>query len=294
LSKINHLKPKKTLSERLTTKYQLVIRNEENLAEKSNIGFTYAKLMVLSATLFLVLFIGSLFLSKTLLAKWFDPKHAQMEANKKLYELAIKVDSLAIEVNQKDMFIQNFQRILSGDTSTGFADPAQALGGDVKPVEAVGNLNLAASDSSFRKEFEKSEFSVVSLTSAKYRELEAIFFFTPITGFISDHYDVKKGHYGVDIVAKSNEPVKCLADGMVIMASWTQDSGNVIAVQHRGNLVSVYKHNAGLLKKVGNFVNAGEIISIVGNSGEMTDGPHLHFEMWYNGNSLNPEDFVTF
>jgi murein DD-endopeptidase MepM/ murein hydrolase activator NlpD len=294
LSKINHLKPKKTLSERLTTKYQLVIRNEENLAEKSNIGFTYAKLMVLSATLFLVLFIGSLFLSKTLLAKWFDPKHAQMEANKKLYELAIKVDSLAIEVNQKDMFIQNFQRILSGDTSSGFADPAQALGGDVKPVEAVGNLNLAASDSSFRKEFEKSEFSVVSLTSAKYRELEAIFFFTPITGFISDHYDVKKGHYGVDIVAKSNEPVKCLADGMVIMASWTQDSGNVIAVQHRGNLVSVYKHNAGLLKKVGNFVNAGEIISIVGNSGEMTDGPHLHFEMWYNGNSLNPEDFVTF
>jgi murein DD-endopeptidase MepM/ murein hydrolase activator NlpD len=288
------LKPKKTLSDRLTTKYQLVIRNEENLAETSNLGFTYAKLMVVSATLFLILFIGSLFLSKTLLAKWFDPKHAQMEANKKLYELAIKVDSLAIEVNQKDMFIQNFQRILSGDTSSGFADPAQALTGNGKRVEPVGNLDLAPSDSLFRKEFEKSEFSVVSLTSAKYRELEEIFFFTPITGFISDHYDVKKGHYGVDIVAKSNEPVKCLADGMVIMASWTQDSGNVIAVQHRGNLVSVYKHNAGLLKKVGNFVNAGEIISIVGNSGEMTDGPHLHFEMWYNGNSLNPEDFVTF
>lgn len=288
------MKPKKTLSERLTTKYQLVIRNEENLAEKSNIGFTYAKLMVLSASLFLILFIGSLFLSKTLLAKWFDPKHAQMEANKKLYELAVKVDSLAVEVNQKDMFIQNFQRILSGDTSSGFADPAQALSGEGKSPKGVGDLNLASSDSLFRKEFEKSEFSVISLTDTKYRELAEIFFFTPITGFVSDHYDVKKGHFGVDIVAKSNEPVKCLADGMVIMSSWTQDSGNVIAVQHRGNLVSLYKHNAGLLKKVGNFVNAGEIISIVGNSGEMTDGPHLHFEMWYNGNSLNPEDFVTF
>jgi murein DD-endopeptidase MepM/ murein hydrolase activator NlpD len=288
------LKPKKTLSERLTTKYQLVIRNEENLAEKSNIGFTYAKLLVLSASLFLILFTGSLFLSKTLLAKWFDPKHAQMEANKRLYELALKVDSLAVEVNQKDMFIHNFQRILSGDTSSGFADPAQALGGDGKPLKAVGNLDLASSDSLFRNEFEKSEFSVVSLTNAKYRELEEIFFFTPITGFVSDHYDVKKGHFGVDIVAKSNEPVKSIADGMVIMASWTQDSGNTIAVQHRGNLVSVYKHNAGLLKKVGNFVNAGEIIAIVGNSGEMTDGPHLHLEMWYNGNSLNPEDFVTF
>jgi murein DD-endopeptidase MepM/ murein hydrolase activator NlpD len=250
--------------------------------------------MVLSASLFLILFIGSLFLSKTLLAKWFDPKHAQMEANKKLYELAVKVDSLAVEVSQKDMFIQNFQRILSGDTSSGFADPAQALSSEGKSPKGVGDLNLASSDSLFRKEFEKSEFSVISLTDSKYRELAEIFFFTPITGFVSDHYDVKKGHFGVDIVAKSNEPVKCLADGMVIMSSWTQDSGNVIAVQHRGNLVSLYKHNAGLLKKVGNFVNAGEIISIVGNSGEMTDGPHLHFEMWYNGNSLNPEDFVTF
>ncbi len=267
------MKPKKTLSERLTTKYQLVIRNEENLAERSNVGFTYAKLMVLSATLFLVLFIGSLLLSKTLLAKWFDPKHAQMEANKKLYELALKVDSLAVEVNQKDMFIQNFQRILSGDTSSGFSDPARALQGNGKPANALGNLNLAPSDSTFRKEFEKNEFSVVSLTNTKYRDLEGVYFFTPITGFISDHYDVKKGHYGVDVVAKSNEPVKCLADGMVIMASWTQDSGHVIAVQHRGNLVSMYKHNAGLLKKVGNFVNAGESISIVGNSGEITDGP---------------------
>ncbi len=288
------MKPKKTISERLTTKYLVVIRNEENLAETSSTGFTYAKVLVISASVFLLLFAFSLFLSKTLLAKWFDPKYAQMEANKKLYELAIKVDSLAVEVNQKDLFIQNFQRVLSGDTSSGFTDPAEILAGQNKPVTAVGNMGLAASDSLFRKEFENSEFSLVTLASGKYRELQEMFFFTPITGFVSDHYDIKKGHYGIDVVAKTNEPVKCVADGTVVMASWTQDAGHVIAVQHRGNLVTVYKHNAGLLKKVGSFVNAGDIISIVGNSGEMTDGPHLHFEMWYNGSSLNPEDFVTF
>jgi murein DD-endopeptidase MepM/ murein hydrolase activator NlpD len=288
------LKPKKTISERLTTKYQVVVRNEENLAETSSTGFTYAKVLVISVSVFLLLFAFSLFLSKTLLAKWFDPKYAQMEANKKLYELAVKVDSLAVEVNQKDLFIQNFQRVLSGDTSSGFTDPAEVLGGQNKPVTAVGNMDLAPSDSLFRKEFENSEFSLVTLASGKYRELQEMFFFTPITGFVSDHYDIKKGHYGIDVVAKTNEPVKCVADGTVVMASWTQDAGHVIAVQHRGNLVTVYKHNAGLLKKVGSFVNAGDIISIVGNSGEMTDGPHLHFEMWYNGNSLNPEDFVTF
>jgi murein DD-endopeptidase MepM/ murein hydrolase activator NlpD len=288
------LKPKKTLSERLSTKYQLVIRNEENLAEKTTIGFTYAKVLVLSISIFLLLFVLSLFLSKTLLAKWFDPKHAQMEANKKLYELALQVDSLAVEVDRKDRFIQNFQRILSGDTSTGFVDPAVELKGEVKPATAVGNLKLAPSDSQFRKDFEQTELSLITLTNSKNRELQETFFFSPITGLVSDKYDLKKGHYGLDIVAKANEPVKCIADGTVIIASWTQDSGYVIGVQHRGNIISLYKHNAELLKKVGSFVNAGEIISIVGNSGEMTDGPHLHFELWYNGNPLNPEEFVTF
>ena len=288
------MKPKKTLSERLSTKYQLVIRNEENLAEKTTIAFTYAKVLVLSISVFLLLFVLSLFLSKTLLAKWFDPKHAQMEANKKLYELALQVDSLAVEVDRKDRFIQNFQRILSGDTSTGFVDPATELKGEVKPATAVGNLKLAPSDSQFRKDFEQTELSLITLTNSKNRELQETFFFSPITGLVSDKYDVKKGHYGLDIVAKANEPVKCIADGTVIIASWTQDSGYVIGVQHRGNIISLYKHNAELLKKVGSFVNAGEIISIVGNSGEMTDGPHLHFELWYNGNPLNPEEFVTF
>lgn len=288
------MKAKKTLSERLTTKYQLVIRNEENLAEKSTVAFTYAKVLVISVAIFMAIFVASLFLSKTLLAKWFDPKHAQMEANKKLYELALKVDSLAQEVDRKDKFILNFQRILSGDTSSGFVDPASQLAGQEKPIKAVGDMKLAPSDSQFRKEFEQSELSLITLTSGKYRELQETFFFSPITGFVSSHYDLKQGHFGIDIVAKTNEPVKCIADGTVLMASWTQDSGYVIAVQHRGNLISLYKHNAELLKKVGTFVTAGDIISIVGNSGEMTDGPHLHFELWYNGNSLNPEEFVTF
>lgn len=288
------MKPKKTLSERLTTKYQLVIRNEENLAEKSTIGFTYAKVLVVFVMLFMLVFVGSLFLSKTLLAKWFDPRHAQMEANKKLYELALKVDSLAQEVDRKDKFISSFQHILSGDTASGFEDPVSQLGEQEIPIKAVGNMKLAPADSQFRKEFEQTELSLITITSGKYRELQETFFFSPITGFISDRYNLKTGHFGIDIVAKTNEPVKCIADGTVLMSSWTQDSGYVIAVQHSSNLISLYKHNAVLLKKVGTFVTAGDIISIVGNSGEMTDGPHLHFELWYNGNSLNPEEFVTF
>jgi murein DD-endopeptidase MepM/ murein hydrolase activator NlpD len=287
------LKQKKTLSSRLTSRYQLIIRNEENFAEKTSFGFTYSKVILFSVILFSAIFIGSLFLAETLLAKWFDPRHAQVEMNRQLVDLSDKLDSLAVEVERKDQFILNFQRVLSGDTA-GFKDPAEILQPGTRPLTKTSDVKLAPVDSQFRKEFEQSDLSLITLTSVKYRELQETFFFSPITGFISDHFDIKQGHYGVDIVAKTNETVKNVADGTIIFASWTQDSGYVLMIKHRGNLISVYKHNAELLKKVGTFVNAGEIISIVGNSGEMTNGPHLHFELWYNGNPLNPEEFVTF
>lgn len=289
------MRVRKTLSNWLTTRYQLIIRNEENFAEKTSLAFTYSKIILFSVILFVLMLVISLLLVKTILAKWFDPRHAQLENNQKLYELATRVDSLSTEVERKDQFIANFQRVLSGDTSN-FVDPAQILKGDREPLSSSMDADLTpdARDSAFRKDFETSDLSLIPYTNVKYQQLQETFFFTPITGFISDRYDVKRGHYGIDVVAKSNEPVKCIADGTVVMASWTQDSGYVIAVQHGGNLISVYKHNAELLKKVGTFVYAGDIIAIVGNSGEMTDGPHLHFEMWYNGSSLNPEEFVTF
>ena len=287
------MKPKKTLSNWLTTRYQLIIRNEENFAEKTSLGFTYSKVILFSVILFTGLFVMSLFLSKTILAKWFDPKHEQMVLNQQLLDLSNKVDSLAIEIEQKEQFIANFKRVLSVDTSN-FKDHAEMLKGEGQTLTKPTDLNATASDSSFRKEFEKSDLSLITLANVKYRDLQETFFYSPLSGFVSDPYDASKGHMGVDVVAKANEPVKCIADGTVIFSSWTQDSGYVIMIQHRGNLISAYKHNAQLMKKVGTFVNGGEIISIVGNSGELTNGPHLHFELWYNGNSLNPEEFVTF
>ena len=287
------MKAKKTLSSALTTRYQLIIRNEENFAEKTSLGFTYSKLILFSFLLFTTVFGMSLFLVETVLEKWFDPKYEQMVLNQQLYGLALKVDSLAIEVDRKDRFIANFQRVLSGDTSN-FMDPSELLRGQSEPLSRPSEIQLESTDSAFRKDFEKSDLSLISLANVKRQELHEAFFFSPITGFISDRYNVKKGHYGVDIVTKTNEPVKCIADGTVLFSSWTQDAGYVILIQHSANLISVYKHNAELYKKVGTFVNAGEIISLVGNSGELTNGPHLHLELWYNGNSLNPEEFVTF
>ncbi len=287
------MRPKKTLSSWLTTRYQLIIRNEENFAEKTSVGFTYSKIVLFSVIIFVLFLFISLFLVKTVLEKWFDPKYEQMVLNQQLYGLHLKVDSLSQEVDRKDRFILNFKRVLSGDTAD-LIDPSERITDNNQPLARTAKLDIDPKDSAFRKSFESSDLSMIALTRVKNRELQEAFFFTPINGFISDAYNVKESHFGVDIVAKTNEPVKCIADGTVIFSDWTQDGGYVLMIQHGANLISVYKHNAELYKKLGTFVNAGEIISIVGNSGEMTNGPHLHFEMWYNGNSLNPEEFVTF
>ncbi|MCU0356126.1 MAG: M23 family metallopeptidase [Cyclobacteriaceae bacterium] len=287
------MKPKKTLSNWLTNRYQLIIRNEENFSEKTSMGFTYSKVILFSVIIFAIIFSISLVLAQTVLARWFDPRFAQVQLNRQLIELDMKVDSLYQEVDRKDQFILSIQRVLRGDTID-FSDPSKILSPEGQTVYRPSDFALNPADSAFRREFEKSDLALISLTNVKYRELQETFFFSPLSGFISDRFNTLQGHLGVDVVAKSNEPVKSIADGTVIFASWTQDSGYVMMIQHKGNLISVYKHNAQLYKKVGTFVNGGEIISIVGNSGELTDGPHLHFELWYNGNPLNPEEFVTF
>lgn len=286
------MKSKKTLSTWLTTRHQFVIRSEENFAEKQSIGFSYAQLILLAVVTAILLFALSMLMAKTVLARWYDPKHEQMVLNQRLIELGRYIDSLETEEEYKDQYINNLRRVISGDTVVQGSLNLET-GGQVTAVQSPENLQSTGRDSLFRKEFEESGIGVIGLNT-KYKELEGMYYFAPLTGSISDHFNLQKGHFGVDIVAKANEPIKAITDGTVIFSSWTQDSGYVIILQHRGNLISAYKHNAQLLKKVGTFVTGGEIIAIIGNTGELTNGPHLHFELWYNGNVLNPEEFINF
>ena len=287
------MKNKKTLSSWLTTKYLLIVRNEENLSEKSPFSFTYAKLIVFSFALITLLLIISLYLSRSILSQWFDPRHATLEANEKLLMLTLQIDSLSYEVERKQMFINTFKSILMEDYEG--IDSAETGNPQIMDMgSSYAQDELLPIDSLIRKEFEETGEEYLGLDVRYNQEIQEIFFFSPINGIVTGPFNLPEAHYGIDIVAKSDEPVKSIADGSVVMADWTQDSGYVIAIQHRNNLISVYKHNAALLKKVGTFVSAGEIIAIIGNTGELTTGPHLHFEIWYNGTPVNPEDFVSF
>lgn len=227
-----------------------------------------------------------------MLEKWFDPRHAQIEANKKLYVLSSQLDSLEQEMERKDQFISLFRGFLTGDVDSTQVDSFRR-GATLQNSQYEIDLSTAPIDSQLRQEFELVEPSL-NLSTSTVSELQEMFLFTPISGLISRKYNLKEDHFGVDIVSKKNEPVMSVASGTVILSSWTQDSGYVIAIQHSSNLISVYKHNAELLKKTGSFVNGGDVIAIIGNTGELTDGPHLHFELWYNGNAVNPEDFILF
>ncbi len=280
---------KKTLSNWLNTRHIFIIQNEEDFSEKATYKFTYAKVVFFSFLIFLVVLALSFYLINTGLSQWFDPRYAEQETRKDLVHMRISLDSLAQELESRDRFITSFKKIMDGDVTSDELPESQT------PQTSTNRdaEKLNATDSMFKSEFEKgSDFLLTG--NIENDELRQLYFFSPISGYISEPFNAQTEHFGIDVVSRKDEPVKCIADGTVILATWTQTEGNVIAVQHRENLISIYKHNATLTKEVGDFITAGEIVAIIGNTGELSSGPHLHFELWYNGSAVNPEEFISF
>lgn len=284
--------PKKTLSNWLTNRYLLIIRDEENFAEKKTLSFNYARVILLFSVIFAFVLGLAVYLVTFVLEEWLDPRYAMLQSNRELIGLTMRLDSMEYEMDIKDRYLHNIRRIIGGDVlvdELATDSAAQASQGITEIQEEIHPI-----DSQLRAEFEGQDIGLLTYQSGDQDEFRELFLFAPLEGLVTDQFNPKRDHFGVDIVAKENEPVKCASDGVVIFSSWTLDGGYVIGVQHRGNLVSVYKHNSEILKSVGSFVSGGEIIAIIGNTGELTSGPHLHFELWHNGNSVNPQEYVAF
>lgn len=229
------------------------------------------------------------------LEKWLDPRHAQRESKREVTKLTMSIDSLEQEMRQKDEYIKNIRIIFSGEDDQYANVEDRELTEEQIAQNESNDETLKDADAEFRREFERESLGNLVLNTES-EALQEIFLFNPVNkdAVVISKFDPKINHYGVDIIAKKDEPIKSTTDGTVIFADWTVENGNVIAIQHRSNLISIYKHNSELLKKVGNFVSQGEIVSIIGNTGELTTGPHLHFELWYNGNPVDPGEFIDF
>lgn len=285
-------KTKQKLLQKLTNKYRLVIMNDETFEENASFRMSRINVYLVFSTLVVILFLLiMLFIVYTPL-KNYIPGYGDVNLRKDFLEQTYKIDSLERVNEARDMFIVNLKNILEGNIDT-----LQAL----QPVEnvlydSINTGKISEADSLLRLEYETYDNSAFAIDEPNESNSGAVdfHFLSPINGYITAHYDQSKDHYGIDVAGAKNEPIKAITSGMVIISSWTVETGYVIGIQHENNLVSFYKHNSVLLKKVGNFVNAGDAIAIIGNSGELSSGPHLHFELWHDGKPLNPEDYFIF
>lgn len=284
---------------KLRNKYRLVISNEDTFEEKFSFRLSRLNVFVVAGTLAILLIIATTFLIAFTPLREYIPGYTDVTLRKRVIQLERLADSLETDLKRKSEYLQNIKNIIDGNYVAPEEDSAQYLAGTV-PDKDYSNVNITKSkqDSALRAEYESSNkfnlFYNDNQEIAARSSRSSYIFLSPLKGIIINEFDVNKQHYGVDIAAKENEVVKATLDGTVIFSEWTVETGYVISIQHQGTYVSSYKHNSALLKKQGSTVKAGEPIAIVGASGEYITGPHLHFEIWFNGTPVNPRDYISF
>lgn len=283
---------KKNLFTTWKHKYRVTVFKDNTLQEVWKIRLTKLDIftIIVSAVLFLIISV-TILISFTSLRE-FIPGYPDGNQRKQIIKNALTVDSLKSELTVRDRYFDNIRKIVSGEEP----DNLESVQDTILSTENI-SFSKSVEDSLLRHQIEKEEQYNLTVNNNGVEEsnIARHFFFTPLKGMISGPFDPVKNHFGVDIVGSPGSVIHATLDGSVTMASWTLDTGYVIQIQHEDNLISVYRHNAELLKKVGDHVRAGESIAILGNSGEMyTSGPHLHFELWHEGRSLDPEKFVVF
>ncbi len=274
-------------------KYRFAVINDHTFAEVWRITLTRYNAFLLVS--FLIIFIvgttASLIAFTNL--REFIPGYPDVTMRRNILMSAIRLDSLDRELALRDKYFANLNAIISGNQPT-----ERLVHQDTAKNYKSISFSSSIEDSVLRARVENEERYNLTLGPSSpeaVTSLAGLHFFPPVKGIISGRYDVRTKHFGTDIVTKPKAIVSSALDGTVIFTGWTMETGFVIEVQHPNNIVSVYKHNANLLKETGDLVQAGEAISIVGDSGELyTSGPHLHFEIWYKGSPLDPEKHILF
>jgi len=286
---------KKKWIARLRTKYRLVVMNQDTYEEKLSFRLSRLNVFVSLASTAIILVILTIFIIAFTQLREYIPGYMDPEIPAQVYFLERKADSLEQDLKMKNLYLVNIRNIIEGKDIVSEL-PKES---DSDFTYDINSLERSREDSILRAEYDRqSKYNIYDNKEPDFNfsqpSTSGIAFFSPVSGIITNHFNLEEGHYGIDIVAESNETIKAVLEGTVIFSDWTLETGYVIGIQHQGNFISVYKHNATLLKKQGAYVNAGEPIAIIGDSGELTTGPHLHFELWYNGTPVNPEEYVSF
>ena len=219
----------------------------------------------------------------------FIPGYPDARSKRAAIQNAITIDSLENVIFRWELYSENLRRAVEGE------EPVK-IDSLIKAKNAATELDMEAiarQDSLLREQVKEEEKFGISGRTQRDLPIEGLHFFTPVTGVISQGYDPAVHPY-IDIAAPEGSVVKATLDGTVIFAGWSDEAGHTIQLQHEGDIVSIYKHNEKLLKKAGDKVTAGSPIALVGNTGELTTGDHLHFELWHKGQTVDPTLYIKF
>lgn len=284
-------KIKKERKNRLRNKFRFSIFNDTTHEEL--FVFRANGLMMLLSLVLSVIFIV---LSVTILISYtplreFIPGYPNAQTRRDIVQNALKLDSLEKTVRLWDFQLNNIQRIATGQPPLELGDIIIAQD-SLNPDGISGRVSKE--DSLLRLEVMRQEQFNIGSESNRVNQIEGLHFFPPVKGIISDGFNLVANHPYVDIAAPANSVVSSVLDGTVIMAAWTDETGFTIQIQHSNDLISIYKHNSKLLKRTGDKVKAGSAIALVGNTGSLTTGYHLHFELWYKGSAVDPTKYIKF
>lgn len=288
----------KTWIKNLQEKRRVVVLDFDSYEEKRNYITSKLSLFILFSFFSILAFILIFLIISFSSIKTFIPGYPNPLEQKALIDKNINLDQklteILVKTQKEEKYINNVQQILNGTMQSYEKDSGMK---NFKSVKSNDQDVISISEKSLREKVnnrEKYDIDVIKGGALKSEVLPELLLFPPIIGEITNKMNISEGHFGIDIIAPKNEAVVAILKGTVIYQNWSPTDGHVIHIQHKKNLLSIYKHNSEVLKNTGEFVDAGEPIAIVGNSGTHSTGPHLHFELWHNGYPINPENFINF
>ncbi len=276
------------LKRKLTFKYRFVVLSDQTFEERFSFKLNRLNVIILGGT-FTILLIGltAVIMAFTPLREYI-PGYSSSALKKKASDLVYKVDSLQQQLTVNDVYIKNIQQVLTGEIKSTIINKDSII--EQLRIEDA-DLSTTSIDSTFREEVEQEDrYSVFEQATKK----TDIVFFAPISGNITNVFNPKEKHYAIDIAVQKDTPVKTVADGTVIFTGFTAETGFVIIIEHAKGFISVYKHNASIHKEQGDLVKSGEAIANAGSTGELSTGPHLHFELWNDGFPVDPMNYIDF
>ena len=281
---------KKKIAKKLFHKYRLVILNEDTFEERFAIKLTRLNVFIFVSLSSICLVLGTIFLIAFTPLKEYIPGYSSTALKKQATQLNYKTDSLQQVIAMNARYYESIKRVLTGDVNTVEFNKDSIIKAAEHDISEF-SLDPSREDSLLREKVDKEDkYSLFESAQSKVNFV----LFPPVNGTISEAYNASTKHFAVDLVVAKDTPVKAAADGTVIFGEWTSQTGYVIILEHSDGLLSVYKHNSSLTKEQGELAIAGEVIAISGNSGELSTGPHLHFELWSNGYPVDPTTFIDF